>query len=313
MIRKRHQNTETLPDHPPEFTCAPLVLGMASPAWAVTELTGFKDPDGNPCELRARLGAKVIFHLVPGNTFKANASDLVFEELSPRSSTRPPASQGPLELRTPVTVPREFHTHLSQHKSVFPGDLIVRSAAAQGDSTRELVLADLFDRHPAVVDALRRHVFDRTSSRDMREPLPWFGTRCAFLSIRTRVFLFVADAMHLLPCMIGAQLRRPPMAGPSPGRSSACILLSSSTQKHAGLLYKYPPPPLACGGQSPSPACGGQLSSSQLPVLCLPSRYGLFSDDDAPVMKAIDLVEFVAGEGAVTVWTKLFGVRCLCC
>lgn len=55
------------------------------------------------------------------------------------------------------------------------------------------------------------------------------------------------------------------------------------------------------------------MSSSQLPVLCLPSRYGLFSDDDAPVMKAIDLVEFVAGEGAVTVWTKLFGVRCLCC
>lgn len=215
---------------------------MASPAWAVTELTGFKDPDGNPCELRARLGAKVIFHLVPGNTFKANASDLVLEELSPRSSTRPPASLGPLELRTPVPVPREFHTHISQHKSVFPGDLIVRSAAAQGDSTRELVLADLFDRHPAVVDALRRHVFDRTSSRDMREPLPWFGTRCAFLSIRTRVFLFVADAMHLLPCMIGAQLRRPPMAGPSPGRSSACILLSSSTQKHAGLLYKYPPP-----------------------------------------------------------------------
>ena len=240
MIRQRHQNTKTLlPDHhhPPECTCAPLVLGMASPAWAVTELTGFKDLDGNPCELRARLGTKVLFNFAPGNTFfKGDASELALEQLSPRSSTRLPASQGPLELRTPAPVPREFHTHISQHTSVFPGDLIVRSPAAQGDSTRELVLADLFGRFPAVVDALRRHVFDR-SSRGTSETLPWFGTRCAFLSIRTRVFSFVAGAMHLLPCIIGAQLRRPPMAGPSPGRSSACIFLSSSTQKHAGLLY----------------------------------------------------------------------------
>ena len=91
------------------------------------------------------------------------------------------------------------------------------------------------------------------------------------------------------------------------------LALQLDAKARRSALHIPPPPPLACGGQSPSPACGGQLSSSQLPVLCLPSRYGLFSDDDAPVMKAIDLVEFVAGEGAVTVWTKLFGVRCLCC
>jgi hypothetical protein len=250
MICKRHQNTENLPDHPPEFTCAPLVLGMASPAWAVPGLIGFRDVDGNPCELRARLGTKVLFNLAAANTFKGDASDLVLQELSPRSSTRLPASQGPLELRTPpASVPHEFQTHISEHTSVFPGDLIVRSPAAQGGSTRELVLVDLFDRFPAVVDALRRHVFDRLprDTRDTKGILPWFGTRCAFLSIRTRVFSFVADAMHLFPCIIGAQLRRPPMAGPSPRRSSACILFSSSTQKHAGLLYfVHPPPPSPC-------------------------------------------------------------------
>ena len=74
MIRQRHENTETLllPDHPPELecTCAPLVLGMASPAWAVTELAGFKDLDGKPCERRARLGTKVLFNFAAGNTFK---------------------------------------------------------------------------------------------------------------------------------------------------------------------------------------------------------------------------------------------------
>ena len=237
LIRQRHQNTETRPDHPTERTCAPLVLSMASPAWAVSELTGFKDLDGIPCEFRARLGTKVLFNFAAGTTFKGDASELVLEELSPRSAARLPAAQGPLELRTPpAAVPREFQTHISEHTSVFPGDLIVRSPSSLGDTTRELVLADMFDRFPAVVDALRRHVFDR-SSRGTSETLPWFGTRCAFLSIRTRVFSFVAGAMHLLPCIIGAQLRRPPMAGPLPARSSACILLSSSTRKHAGLLY----------------------------------------------------------------------------
>jgi len=43
---------------------------MASPAWAVTELAGFKDLDGKPCERRARLGTKVLFNFAAGNTFK---------------------------------------------------------------------------------------------------------------------------------------------------------------------------------------------------------------------------------------------------
>ena len=207
-----HRNPTGPPtDHRSALACAPLVLGMASPAWAVTELTGFKDLDGKPCELRARLGTKVLFNFAAGNTFKGDAPELVLGELSPRSATRLPASQGPLELRTPAAVPREFHTHISQHTSVFPGDLIVRSPAAQGDTTRELVLADLFGRFPAIVDAPRRHVFDR-SSRGTSETLPWFSIRCAFLSIRKRVFSFVAGAVHLLPCIIGAQLRRPPTA-----------------------------------------------------------------------------------------------------
>ena len=253
---------KTLPDHPLECTCPPLLLGMASPTWAVAGLTGFKDKDGKPCELRARLGTKVIYNCSSKtNTFKGDAAELVFEELSPKSSMRPLSLQGPLELRTPAAaVPHEFHTHITQHSSVFPGDLIVRSPLSPGDMTRELVLADMFDRFPAAVDALRRNVFER-SSRGTSETLPWFGTRCAFLSIRIRVFSFVADAMHLLPCIIGSHLRRGPMAGPLPARSSVCILLSSLTRKQAGLLYivQYPPPPLACGGQSSSPACGGHF------------------------------------------------------
>ena len=55
-------------------------------------------------------------------------------------------------------------------------------------------------------------------------------------------------------------------------------------------------------------------SHQKLPVFRLPSRYGLFSHHDAaPILKAIDLVEFIAGEGAVTVWTMPFVVRSLCC
>ena len=177
---------------------------MASPAWAAPKLTGFSDPDGNACELRARLGTKVLFNLASGSTFKGDAAELVLlEELSPRSATRLPAVQGPLERRTPVAAPHEFQTHITQAGSVFPGDLIVRSPSSQG-TTRELVLADLFDRFPnfpAVVDALRRHVFDQ-SNRSTSETPPWFGTRCACLSICTCVFLFVAGAMHLLPCSL---------------------------------------------------------------------------------------------------------------
>ena len=73
------------------------------------------------------------------------------------------------------------------------------------------------------------------------------------------------------------------------------------------------PLPLPAEANRPPLPVEAISSFSQLPVLCLPSRYGLFSDDDAPVMKAIDLIEFVAGEGAVTVWTMPWGVRCLCC
>ena len=50
---------------------------MASPAWAVPNLTGFSDPGGNACELRARLGAKVLFNIVAGGSFKGDAAELV--------------------------------------------------------------------------------------------------------------------------------------------------------------------------------------------------------------------------------------------
>ena len=125
---------------------------MASPAWAVADLTGFKDKDGKPCELRAHLGTKVLYNCSSKtNTSKGDAAELVFEELSPKSAMRPLALQGPLELRTPAAaVPREFHTHISQHSSVFPGDLVVRSPLSPGDTTREL---------EAISDLKRNYVF----------------------------------------------------------------------------------------------------------------------------------------------------------
>ena len=49
---------------------------MASPAWAVADLTGFKDKDGKPCELRAHLGTKVLYNqqlLLKTNTSKGDA------------------------------------------------------------------------------------------------------------------------------------------------------------------------------------------------------------------------------------------------
>ena len=163
---------------PQECTCPPLVLGMASAAWAVPALTGFSAPSGNPCVLRARLGSKVLYTLSPSaGSFKGDAAELALQELSPRSAMRPLAAQGPLECRTPVTVPKDFSEHIAQASSVFPGDLIVRSPSSLG-TTRELVLADLFDRFPAVVDALRRFVFE-LSRRDTTVALPWFGIRCA--------------------------------------------------------------------------------------------------------------------------------------
>ena len=65
---------------------------MASPAWAAPKLTGFSDPDGNACELRARLGTKVLFNPPAGSTFKGDAAELALEEFGPLSLVNGPDS-----------------------------------------------------------------------------------------------------------------------------------------------------------------------------------------------------------------------------
>ena len=164
---------------------------MSSSPWAVLKLTGFTDRSGSPAVLRARLGAKVLYNFTASSSsFRGDAAELVLSELSPKSSLRPAAVQGPLDRRTCVACPFDFATHQTQQESVFPGDLVVRSSASRSIS-RELVLADLFDRFPAAVRELRIRVFDRCArGSGATIDLPWFGTRCAlYLFLITLFFV----------------------------------------------------------------------------------------------------------------------------